>query len=83
MHSCIRVYANNDRVVEWRDPTELKEWLDYNTTYRFGNALFVDGEIKQTGYLGQERCQELANGIQQELADGRLKPSISSRPRLR
>ena len=74
-HCCVRVYANLDRVVEWRDATRLPGWLEYNSVYRFGNALFVDGECKRTGYLSAEKCEELAAGIRQELADNKLRYS--------
>lgn len=73
-HCCVRVYANLDRVVEWRTADRLPEWLEYNSVYRFGNALFVDGECKGKGYLSQEQCEEQSKRILQELADQKLTP---------
>lgn len=72
MHCCIRVYNNGDRVVEWRSATDLPGWLEYNGTFRFGQALFVDGECRRRGYLETERCQALAQSYQEELATGKL-----------
>ena len=56
-HWCVRVYNNDERKIEVRSEQQLAEWLEYNRTARFGNALFVDGACVATGYLGEERCK--------------------------
>ena len=83
MHCCIRVYNNGDRVVEWRESDRLTEWLEYNAVFRFGQALFVDAELKRTGYLAQERCEALAERFKQEMEEGKLWPPAHRRPGLR
>ena len=68
-HWCVRIYNNDDRTVEVRRASELPEWLDYNKTARFGNALFVDGKCVANGYLSQERCDTWAEKLTIEFAN--------------
>ena len=37
-----RVYANGDVVLKQWKPEEIQEWFSYNSTYRFGCALFIN-----------------------------------------
>ena len=83
MHCCIRVYNNGDRVVEWRETGQVEQWLEHNSVFRFGQALFVDAELKRTGYLSQERCETLAEQFKQELEDGKLRVPTQARYRMR
>ncbi|HON83759.1 MAG TPA: hypothetical protein PLI22_06475 [Caldisericia bacterium] len=44
----------------------MKDWLEYNQSYRPGAALFVNGECKQTGYLSKERCDKISERLKNE-----------------
>ncbi len=59
----------------------MKDWLEYNQSYRPGAALFVKGtakksswacpwcvtgECKQTGYLSKERCDKISERLKNE-----------------
>jgi hypothetical protein len=35
-------------------PMLVTQWVEYNKRWRFGNALFIDGECVATGYLSPE-----------------------------
>lgn len=62
---CVRIYANGDiRTTYWRK-AEVADWLAYNKLYRFGNALFVNGECKQNGYLSDGLCAEISEVIRE------------------
>lgn len=59
MPQAVRVYPNGDyRRIELKDD-EVAGWLAYNKTYRFGNALFLDGACQAEGYLPPERITDL------------------------
>lgn len=49
-HTCVRIYNNGDRVTVTRK-ADLDEWLEFNSTFRFGCALFVDGRCVHRGYM--------------------------------
>ncbi len=60
MDTCVRVYNNGEEVhLLMKDEKETQDWLEYNRTFRFGCALFVNGICKYCGYLSEERCKEL------------------------
>jgi hypothetical protein len=44
-HQCIRIYPNGEFVETWWYAYEVGEWIAYNALFRFGNCLFVDGEL--------------------------------------
>jgi hypothetical protein len=44
---------------------DLLAHIDYNKVMRFGQALFVSGQLVYTGYLDEERCRR----IEQDLKD--------------
>ena len=79
LHCCVRVCSNGDRVVEWRSAQDLSGWLQHNSTWRFGQALFVDGETRAQGYLTLERCRELSLELTQDQANGALRPPRTPR----
>lgn len=57
-HITIGVYASGKHVVNIVRPEHLEHHIEYNTTMRFGRALFVDGECKNQGYLSDEKIKE-------------------------
>ena len=76
---CVRTYNNGNRVVSWLNARQAEEWVSYNAVFRFGCALFVNGECRNLGYLGDERCNALAETYRQEVAEGRLVPPGQAR----
>ncbi len=67
MVECIRVYANGSFAFEPRAESDVAHWIEYNTKWRGGNALFVNGKhIPNTGYASPEDVKI----ITQEIADG-------------
>ena len=65
-YKCARVYLNGDiKRSYWEDGIE--DWVEYNSTFRFGNALFVNGECVRNGYLSEDRCKELEIQFRTEL----------------
>lgn len=59
----IRIYNCGDYVVNNVRPEHIEEHIDYNKTFRFGCALVVDGEIKNEGYLEENRIREIVSTI--------------------
>ncbi len=58
IHRSARIY-NNDEVTEnYVRPEDLITHAYYTFTMRPGTALIIDGNIVQTGYLGDERTKE-------------------------
>lgn len=58
--NCRRVYRNGDSVLEPRaEGEEAEGWLEYNSTFRFGSALLVDGVVKHRGYYREAEVPEL------------------------
>lgn len=58
----VRVYANGEIKFTKRTPEGIHGWLEYNRSYRFGNALFVDGKLaspEDVGYLSPERIAQV------------------------
>jgi hypothetical protein len=64
-YTCTRVYNNGDRVTVIRIGEAALEWLEYNKTWRFGNALFVNGICEYPGYLDKERIKAIEQELQQ------------------
>lgn len=54
-----------------------QEWIehhiDYNKTYRFGRALFVDGQCVYTGYLSETAAYQWEHKITHDLKLKRTK----------
>lgn len=66
-YKCVRVYLNgNMKRSYWDDGIE--DWVEYNSVFRFGNALFVNGECVQRGYLTEESCKEYEKQFKAELS---------------
>lgn len=53
------VYRNGGRKHNGVLDEHLQDHIDYNVTFRFGRALFVDGKCVHRGYLSQEQCDEI------------------------
>lgn len=56
MHVTVGVY-NNDEYNIVRDE-DLERHIEYNKTFRWGRALFVDGKCVNRGYLSDDRIKE-------------------------
>ena len=54
LHVCTRIYANGDCVREIRNDANVERWYEHNSTFRFGQALVVDGLTRWHGYLSDE-----------------------------
>lgn len=59
----IRIYNNGDYVVNNVRPEHLNDHIEYNTKFRFGCALVVSSEIKNSGYLDDKRINEIVSKI--------------------
>ena len=60
MSTLVRVYNSGKRVTI---PNASPGYVQYSIDFRPGCALFLDGEIVQTGYLSRERCEEIAREL--------------------
>ena len=74
-----RVYSNGEkRVLNSEDPyfaTQYegvqgnpRAWFEFNSTMRFGCALFIDGKCAYRGYLTPEECTAIEAEEQRILA---------------
>jgi len=50
-HISIGVYANGSHVVNVVKDGHISEHIEYNKLFRFGRALFINGECLNQGYL--------------------------------
>lgn len=57
-HNTVHVYGNDDYRHHCVPDFELEGMLEYNTTMRFGRAIFVDGKCVWEGYLDAERIAQ-------------------------
>lgn len=62
IHTTIGLYLNGDYVVNGVSSEDLNDHINYNIKYRFGRALFVDGECIHKGYFDNQlsRLEEFA-----------------------
>lgn len=60
IHTTIGLYSNGDYVVNGVHEDHLNDHIKYNTTFRGGRALFVDGACVYTGYMTENQCYEFA-----------------------
>lgn len=73
IHTTIGVYNScviHEKPIRGRDfkvngvpPENLKDHIEYNKTWRFGRALFLDGKCIYKGYLKQESCDKFEQFI--------------------
>lgn len=59
----VRIYNNGSYVVNNVRPEHLEDHIKHNTTFRFGCALVVGGEIKNKGYLDEDRIMTIYESI--------------------
>lgn len=65
MFTCTRVYPNGDKItLKISSEEEKNQWVEYNSTWRFGCALFVNGTNVYSGYLSQEKVKEIESSLQ-------------------
>lgn len=62
-HLSIGVYASGKHVVNIVCPEHLENHIEYNTTLRFGRALFINGSCVHKGYLDDEDIKEWTTKI--------------------
>lgn len=55
-HITVGVYKNGDYKINVVREEHLEDHILYNTTMRFGRALFVDGKCIYDGYLTPSEC---------------------------
>ena len=55
-HITVGVYKNGDYHINVVREEHLEDHILYNTTMRFGRALFVDGKCIYDGYLTPSEC---------------------------
>ena len=70
-HFTVGVYNNNQYKTNVVRHEDLESHIEYNKTWRFGRALFVDGECVNKGYLSDERIAEWTEKI------SKMKPDLS------
>lgn len=58
MHVTVGIYNNNEYKYNIVEDEDLEKHIEYNKTFRFGRALFVDGKCVHKGYLSDERIKE-------------------------
>ena len=64
MFTCTRVYPNGDKVTLKHYSEEAKnQWVEYNSTWRFGCALFVNGVSVYSGYLNPESIKKIEESL--------------------
>ena len=68
-HITIRVYPNKDIVYNIVRDEDLEGHVQYNTTWRFGCAFYVDGKRVYNGYLKDECLKEYDKIVEDEYSD--------------
>lgn len=63
MHVTVGVYNNNEYKYNIVFDRDLENHIEYNKTFRFGRALFVDGKCVNRGYLSDEQIEEWTRRI--------------------
>lgn len=85
-YTCIRIYNNGDFELKTLNEVDMKDWLQYNIDWRPGCALVINGEIKQKGYLDEERILARAADIERlpSYSDAAPRPirDLPIRPRI-
>lgn len=73
-HITIGVYSDDSYKVNIVKEEDLNSHIEYNKTFRFGRALFVDGLCVNKGYLSKEKVNEWTDRIKTMNID-KSKPS--------
>lgn len=53
-HISVGIYASGQYVINIVKEKDLANHIEYNKTFRFGRALFVDGKCLNKGYLSDK-----------------------------
>lgn len=74
-HVCIRIYPNGSANYSVRDEAGAKNWLAYNSEWRPGNTLVIDGVvIEGTGGLRGDELQSILDFVMsRELPDPEIR----------
>lgn len=73
-HVTIGVYNSDEYKINIVKPEHLKGHVEYNMSWRWGRALFVDGVCVYNGYLSEEDIVEWTKKISEMNIDN-SKPS--------
>lgn len=71
-HVTVGVYNSNDYKVNIVKPDHLENHIEYNKFWRFGRALFVDGNCVYEGYLSKEQIDSWTEKIANMKFDTRV-----------
>ena len=63
MHVTVGVYKNDSYKYNIVYDEDLESHIEYNKTWRFGRALFVDGKCVYQGYLSDEQIEDWTKRI--------------------
>lgn len=63
IHTTVGAYKNGGYKVNGVPDLFLEDHIEYNKTWRFGRALFVDGKCVYRGYLTKEECDKVEEDI--------------------
>lgn len=78
MHVTVGVYKNNDYKYNVVLDEHLESHIEYNKTWRWGRALFVDGKCVYQGYLSDEQVEDWTKKIS-EMEFDMSRPTIPYR----
>lgn len=70
-HVTIGVYNSNDYKINIVKPEHLEGHIEYNKSWRWGRALFVDGVCVYGGYLSEKDVIEWTKKISKMKIDAR------------
>lgn len=62
-HLSVRVYSNGKYISNIVREEDLKSHISYNTIFRFGTGLFIDGKCVHQGYLSGEQVKNWTKRI--------------------
>lgn len=76
IHTTIGVYANLEYIVNGVLDKHLEEHINYNKTYRFGRALFVNGKCVYKGNLSNKEILS----FEDELKENPIIKTVCTQP---
>lgn len=62
-HITVGVYLSDNFKWNCVKEEDLQDHINFNKTFRFGRALFVDGKCVYKGYLNEEKVKEWEDKI--------------------
>lgn len=75
-HVTIGVYSNDAYKQNIVRPEDLENHIEYNKKWRFGRALFVDGNCVYEGFLPEEKITEWEEKIRSMHFDTRIPSQV-------